>query len=287
MNSERIIGVRRGLVFLLAAVVSVGLSGGTLASVASANTVVAVVPSGPAVLNTYTYQDSDEGFATFAVSDPSRRGTQVSQCWVDSDDGLYDCDIYPLRETDYRDGDWRIRATSTGWEIRVYIAYYDMDEERCLDQYRGAGYEGVDIAILGDFEEVLGEGRHLYELICQGYAGMSKGGPKITAFVGRASTSLPIKVTAIDAGHEAVSAQGCIYSVATGRATNCLSVDLPAAQTSRGWMHERRIAFSGATAKQCKSLKRTPARYIYRVVFKDAGGDTLMVVNHRFSVTCR
>ena len=287
MNCERIIGKPRGLSVLLAAVVSLGISCGTLASVASASTVVAVVPSGPTVLNTYTYQDSDEGFATFTVTDPSRRGTQVSQCWVDSDDDLYDCDIYPLRETDYRDGDWRIRATSTGWEIRVYIAYYDMDQEQCLDQYRGSGQEGVDIAILGDFEEVLGEGRHSYELICQGYAGISTGGSKITTYIGRASTSLPIKVTAIDAGHQAVSAQGCIYSVATGRATNCLSLDLAAARTSRGWMHERRIALNGVTAKQCKSIKRNPPRFIYRVIFKDAAGDTLIVVNHRFSVTCR
>ena len=287
MNRKGNVDAKQRLGVLLVAALTVGLASGMSPAIATANSTVNVSPSGPSVLSTYTYQDSDEGFAVFTVTDPSRRGTQVSQCWVDSNDELYDCDIYPLRETDYRDGEWRIRATPTGWEIRVYIAYYDMDEDECLDQYRGAGQEGIDIAVLGDFEEVLGEGRHSYELICQGYAGLSKGGSKITTFVGRPSTTLPISVTAIDAGHRAASAQGCIYSAATGRATNCLSIDMPAAQTSRGWTHERRISLSAMTAQQCKSIKRTSPRFIYRVVFKDAAGAILMVVNHRFSVTCR
>jgi hypothetical protein len=287
VNSKVSIGPKARLLVALAAAASLGLAGVAVAPVASANATISVVSSGPSVLSTYTYQDSDEGYAVFTVTDPSRQGTQVSQCWVDSDDGLYDCDIYPLRETDYRDGDWRIRPTASGWEIRVYLAYQEMDDEQCLDQFKGAGQEGVDIAILGDFEEVLGEGRHSYEVVCQGYVGTSKGGSKITAYVGRASRALPISVRAIDAAHQAARAQGCIYSTATGRATNCLALDMAASRTSRGWIHERRIGINALTARQCQAIKRTPAKFIYRVVFKDSVGDTLMVVNHRFSVTCR
>lgn len=254
--------------------------------VASA-TGVTVVASGPSVLNTYTYQDSDEGYVVFTVTDPAREGTQVSQCWLDGDDDLYDCDIYPLRETDYRDGEWRIRPTATGWEIRVYVAYTDMDEDQCLDQYKGSGREGVDIAILNDYEEVFGEGRHTYELVCQGYAATSKGGSKITAYVGRTSSTLSIAVTGIDAAHDAASAQGCIYSPVTGRATSCQAIDMAASRTSRGWSPDRRLSLPAVTAQQCKSIKRTSPRFIYRVVFKDGAGRTLMVANHKFTVTCR
>jgi hypothetical protein len=257
------------------------------AAAATAAGAVAVTSSGISTVKTYTYQDSDEGYAVFTVTDPSREGSQVSQCWVDGDGDLYDCDVYPLRESDYRDGDWRIRQTASGWEIRVYVGYYAMSEDECLDQFRGSGEYGIDLAVVGDMDEVLGEARHTYELVCQGYAGMTKGGASITANVGRASTVLTVTTSAIDAGHDAASAKGCIYSASTGRGTNCVTLNMASGQTSRGWSHANRISFPGVTDRQCKSLKRNPARFTYRVVYRDSSGSVLMEVEHDFKLTCR
>jgi hypothetical protein len=254
---------------------------------AMASTGVSVSSSGLSSVKTYTYQDSDEGFVVFTVTDPSRQATQISQCWVDGDGDLYECDVYPLRETDYRNGEWRIRWTPSGWEVRVYLGYYDVSEDECMDQFRGAAEYGIDIAVLGDYEEVLAEDRHEYELVCQGFAGETRGSKSITAYVGRSSTVIGIKLIAIDVAHEAVSARGCIYSKSTGRGTNCEALNMDSSRTSRGWSHAKRIGVKGVTARQCRNLRWNPGRFTYRVVFRDAQGDVVMEVGHDFRVTCR
>lgn len=240
-------------------------------------------------INTYTYQDSDEGYITFTVSDPDRSGEQVSQCWVDFIGDPTDCDTYPLRETDYRDGDWRIRSTGDGWQIRVYVGYRESSDDECLDEYRGAAEYGINIAVLGAYEEVLGEHTHSYDLVCHGYAAESKGGRVLTAQIGRTSNVLPITYSVIDSDHTAASAQGCFYSFNSGRATNCTRIDLSAAETrtSRGWKYTARLTAKAVTSAQCRAIKRQEPRYAYRVIFRDASGDVLVSAEHRFTLRCR
>ena len=250
---------------------------------------VGITSDGMTVVDTYTYQDSSEGYITFTVRDPDRSGEQVSQCWVDILGDPTDCDTYPLQETSYRNGDWRIRSTSDGWEIRVYVGYRNSSEEDCMDQYRGAADYGINIAVLGSREEVLGEHTHSYDLVCRGYAAETKGGRTLTAHMGETSDPLSITYTVVDTGHEATSAQGCFYSVHSGRATKCTRIDLSTGDytTNRGWNYTVRLTSKALSSAQCRAVKRQEPRYDYRVVFRDAAGDTLLSADHRFTLRCR
>ena len=249
---------------------------------------VVITTGGVSSLDVFTYQDSQDAYAIFTVEDPSGLGSLVSQCWEDRDGAPYDCDTYLLEEVDFGDGSWRIQRTADGWQVRVYVAYYPFSAEECWDHADGREY-GVNIAVMGEDDEVLDERSHSFSVVCRGYAGGSKGAKSLKVSIGSESVPLPISFSVLDSRHDARSARGCLYSFATERLTNCTTIDLTGSsvRTSRGWTYNARIVLPGVSARQCKGIKRQEPRYAYQIAFKDGSGDAVITVRHNFTLTCR
>ncbi|MFM9049845.1 MAG: hypothetical protein ACKOMX_07350 [Actinomycetota bacterium] len=249
---------------------------------------VTITSGGVSSLDVFTYQDSDDAYATFTITDPSGAGALISQCWEDADGAPYDCDTYLLEEADFADGDWRIKRTADGWQLRVYVAYYPFSDEECWDHAGGQEY-GVNIGVLGEDDEVLDERTHSFTVICRGYAGNAKGSKTLKVSVGATSAALPIEFRVLDSRHDARSARGCLYSFTTGRLSNCTALDLAggSVRSSEGWRYTARVTMPGVTLRQCKGIKKQEPRYAYQITFKDSSGDEMVTVSHRFTTTCR
>lgn len=264
------------------------VAGAVPAHAASRAGEVAITSGGVTSVDVYTYEDSTDNFATFTVTDPLGVGSLVSQCWEDAEGSPYDCDTYLLEEDDFGSGDWRIRRTADGWQVRVYVAYYPFSEDECWDLADGAEY-GINMAVMGEDDEVLAEHSHSFTLVCRGYAGGTKGAKSLKVSVGGSSDPLAIAFSVLDSRHDAKSARGCLYSFTTERLTNCSPIDLTSGpvRNARGWSYNARLVLPGVTARQCKGIKRQEPRLAYQIVFKDGSGDELVTVAHVFTLTCR
>lgn len=259
-------------------------------AVASAMTprATTVTTGGIKQVSLYTYRDSTEGWITFRIKDRARQGANVSQCDVLPNGNRTNCDSYRLRPMDYRGGAWKVRRTSDGWEIRIYVGYYAATSSNCWD-YRNGVREGVQIGILTSRERLLDRQTHYYQLRCDGVAARSSAPANLVTRPGKASLPYSATATVIDRRHIIKSVRQCFYDVETKEFGNCYndSITKVAKRTGQGWSMTSQLSYKNTSARQCTYYAREKPRQEFRTTFKDADGDTVGSTKVSFRLTCR
>ena len=244
--------------------------------------------SGVQSISLFTYQDSTEGWITFRLKDPSGIGANVSQCDVNSRGGRVNCDTYPLRAMDYPGGAWKVRKTSDGWTIRIYVGYYSASQDYCWDSRAGQRI-GVQIAILTKREQMVTRNSHTYTLRCDGVASQATGPSVLTAIEGRDSLPFTVKAAVVDRRRAVAEIRRCFYDVELSETTNCFTdpTSKVAQRTSTGWAVSRKLMFNNVSARECRYYQNERPRMQYRMSFLDGDGNRLGNASLSFRLTCR
>ena len=274
-----------GLACVSMVVVGLPLASGT----ASAAQGVRITSSGLSSMKTYTYRDSTSGYIIFDIADPRGVATHVSQCIVNPSGRRTNCDAYPLKNTRYRDGSWRVRSTPQGWTLRIYVGWSSSSREQCLEEYPGAPEWGLEIGVRAEDDRVLARRAHTYESDCQGYALLLEGPGALYLKVGSESRPLSIDFTIVDRAHAVRTVRRCFYEVDTGKSTNCYrdGVGQLGRQTKRGWSFTRNLTFRSVSQSGCREAARENPKYQYRVTLLDRNDRVLAQARHDFYLDCR
>ena len=274
---------------VLATAAAMVVAGATLTTVspAQADTGVDISSSGITSIKTYTYRSSQQGYVTFRIQDDFLRAQVVSECTIFPDGRRRYCESLTLRPMEFGNGDWRIRETVDGWEVRARVSWNRSSEEDCLAEYPGADEYGVELTVLGEEEEFLGSHEHYYESVCQGYVGSISGGKTLVARVGY-EVRLPLRVRVIDYPKSSVTARVCFMDE-YGDRFNCANLRLSRiAKSSRsGWFYKDAVVVRPQTRSQCRYLRWDRPSLDYEVTIRDRRGSTLTRFEHSFRLTCR
>ncbi len=248
---------------------------------------VSVSSDGLSLLRTYTWRESNQSSVTFTITDRQRLARQVSLCQVTPNYRRINCDTLPLRESEYRDGTWRVRQTSTGWEVRARVGGYQSTTDECLDNFDGRDY-GIELGALNSRGRVLGEALHEFRMVCQGYAAQSTGGDRIRLRVGRDSERLRVRFAILDQDHMLKNIRQCFYNVDEEETGKCWNYDLKRSikRTKRGWQTDNQLFFNSVSASTCRWVGRNEPHYQWRVTLYDRYGDAVGTYAHDFWLDC-
>lgn len=244
--------------------------------------------SGVQAISVFTYRDSTEGWITFRLRDPSGLGANVSQCDVTSGGGRVNCDTYRLRSMDYPGGVWKVRPTSDGWSIRIYVGFYSASGNYCWDA-RAGRREGVQIAILTNRERLIAKHSHMYTVRCDGVSARASGPNVLMTRIGQKSLPYTVRADIVDRRRAVAEIRRCFYDVKLRETTNCFtdSVTGVARRTSTGWALSRKLSFDGVSARECRHYQREQPRMQYRITFLDRDGDRIGGTSLTFRLGCR
>lgn len=247
-----------------------------------------VTTSGIKQVSMFTYRDSTEGWITFRVKDRSRQGANVSQCDVRPNGSRVNCDSYRLRPMDYRGGAWKVRRTSDGWMIRIYVGYYAATSSQCWS-FRNGLREGVQIGILTSRERLLVRQTHFYQLRCEGVVARASAPSTLITRPGKDSRPFAVTSNVLDRRHVIKSVRRCFYDVETREITNCYSdtITKVAKRTAQGWTMTRQLNFDNTSSRECSTYQRERPRQEYRITYRDADGDSVGSAKVSFRLTCR
>ena len=267
----------------LLATVGISMSG-----YATAAEGVTVSSSGLSSMKTYTYQDSTDGFIVFDIRDPRDVARQVSQCILTPSGSRIKCDSYPLRNTKYRDGSWRVKKLSSGWQVRLYVGWGASTNAQCLAEFPGADEWGLQIGVLSSSGKVLARDSHTYESDCQGYAAEATGRSALYLRVGQDSKPLAVNFTLVDRSHAIRTVRRCFYNLDTEETGSCYRDSMAelGERTRRGWTMTRKLTFDPVTPARCRQVARTNPSYEYRVAFLDRSGNVVARATHNFYLDC-
>ena len=248
---------------------------------------VSINSEGLSLLRTYTWRESNQSSVTFTISDRQGLARQVSLCLVTPSYRRINCDTLALRESKYRDGTWRVRQTSTGWEVRARVGGYQSTAEECLSNFDGRDY-GLELGALNSRGRVLGEALHEFRMVCQGYAAQSTGGDRIRLRVGADSERLRVRFAILDQEHMLKNIRQCFYNVDEEETGRCWNYDLKRSikRTKRGWETVDSLYFSSVNASQCRWIGRNEPHYQWRVTLYDRYGDAVGTYAHDFWLDC-
>lgn len=248
---------------------------------------VSVSSDGLSLLRTYTWRESNQSSVTFTITDRQRLARQVSLCQVTPNYRRINCDTLPLRESEYRDGTWRVRQTSTGWEVRARVGGYQSTTDECLDNFDGRDY-GIELGALNSRGRVLGEAVHEFRMVCQGYAAQSTGGDSIRLRVGQDSERLRVRFAILDQDHMLKNIRQCFYNVDEEETGKCWNYDLKRSinRTKRGWQTDNQLFFNSVNASTCRWVGRNEPHYQWRVTLYDRYGDAVGTYAHDFWLDC-
>lgn len=239
-------------------------------------------------ISLFTYRDSTSGWATFSVVDPDGLAANVSQCDVTVGGSRINCDSYPLRAMNDQGGAWKIRPTSDGWIIRIFIGYYDVDVNQCW-QWRDAARLGVEIALLSSDERLLKRQTHSFQVQCSGVAARMSGNSTLIARWGADSRRFPVKTTVLDRRHEVKSVRQCFFDVDAGETTNCTTYPIGSSgkRTASGWTITRLLTYNNPGRTECREISRYKPRWELRLSYRDRDGDSIGSSRFGFRITCQ
>lgn len=281
--------MRRTVIASIAALCSTLLIAASAVVPAQAATSVGLSSQGVRLIKTYTDRDSTGGFITFYISDRREQARYITQCSVTGSGQRFLCDSYPLRRSFFPDGDWRVRATSSGWQVRVWVGWTESTPEQCLAESPRSAPWGVEIGVLGAREQLLVSTNHTYRMQCQGFAVKNTGPTMITAFTKKKSKPITQKYRIVDTDHKIRTVQQCFYDPEQGSWSNCRTIRMAATaqKTATGWTMSQGVYWNRVTKRQCRSMKRNPLLSEFIVTFYDRFDDEVARNTAQLVVTCK
>lgn len=250
---------------------------------------VGLSSQGIRLIKTYTDRDSTGGFITYYISDRREQARYITQCSVTGSGQRFLCDSYPLRRSYFPNGDWRVRATSSGWQVRVWVGWTESTPDQCLAESPRSAPWGVEIGVLGAREQLLVSTNHTYRMECQGFAVKNTGPTLITAFTKKRSQSITQKYQVVDTAHAIRRVQTCFYDPIRESWSNCRTSKMTslARKTNSGWTMSQGIFWNRVTKKACRIMKRNPLRSDFIVTFYDRFDDEVARSTTQLVVTCK